>query len=375
MLSLEQVKELTSANNIFACTPALADYFAGLEEVNKGNFTALVDMRSAEQLAALAKEAEAVGNDSAAIFTLFALIASKTRVLFAAENDPRRTTLEELNAAVEQRSAELNPPYELPVLSLAGTDGYTVAAQMQKGAILKLTQVGGWCVLGKRPGENVYPTDAAVADLIARHLIVPAIGQPWDGTAKEYLLSAIGWRALGCLYTDHTAAVERRVYEVIGTDRDNNSARRFRTVTADWRARQARKDISPGWNRWSEFPITIPEKITGDGVKTVVCLFESGRPNNPDVFEFFGDAILTGHHQYTQGQGATLNGTVFDRAYKLAADLCRIHAEIKREIKREIKLAAKAVKPPKAAKPAPLPLTIMDAGEDADDLAAALGLL
>jgi hypothetical protein len=225
--------------------------------------------------------------------------------------------------------------------------------------------VCGWAVLGQNPAERLYPTAETVVRFVERGLLVPAIGQPWDASATEYNLSAVGWRALGWLYTDRTAEVELRVYEVAGTLRDTPLARRFRSITADWRARQARRDTTPGWNRWSEFDLTVSDKVTGDGTQTVTVLFESGKQSGGnDVFEFFGPVNSAGYAQHTQAKNTMLSATVNQRAYEIAVELVGKFATEKAELKRAE--AARAPKPP---------LRIIDPDDDAVALAMSLGLL
>jgi hypothetical protein len=266
--------------------------------------------------------------------------------------------------AISVTGATLAPPlpdYQLPILSVAGSPAYAVVAVMQKGRVLRRTATG-WAVLAAKPADVVRPTDETVADMLARHLIVPAPGSKWDNP-RECYLSAIGWRAVGCMYTDQTAAIELRVYELAGTDRDNDVARKYRSTTAEWRARVARRETTPAWDhKLNEFFLTVPDKVSGDGVKTVTVIFESGRPSAPDHFEFFGDVNAKGYHHHTQGQGETLRATVSQRAFELACELCAAYAEEKRSI------AAHTPKP----KPV---LRILDEGDDAEALARELGLL
>jgi hypothetical protein len=202
-------------------------------------------------------------------------------------------------------------------------------------------------------------SDAAVRELFARGLIVPTPGNPWSNPGAFYL-SAAGWRAMGCIYTDRTAEVEARVYELAGTERDNDRARMYRSVTAEWRARQARQATNPTWDKWCEWFLTIPDRVTGDGVKTVTVLFESGRPSGADHFEFFGAAVNEkGYYQHAQARCSTLGRTVIERAGEIVFPVCAAYAEEQRIAKSR-----------RAAR-----LRVIDDDDDPEALARELGLL
>jgi len=380
MLTAERLAQLSASDDHHETAKALREYVDSLEANERNNLLALVDMNDAAKLDAMAKEA-AGKNQAAAVFVGVAATMRRAKDAIA-KLAAMKGKLDALEAAGATElppgshiiDTEAKTPYELPVISFAGKPEYAILAVMQKGVPLKLTKVNGWGVLGSKPSDQKYTTPELVADLLARHVVVPAPGQSWENPT-ECFLSAIGWRGMGCCYTDRSSQIESRVYELCGSPHDNPTARRWRSILAEWRARQAKRDTLAGWNRYAEFPITIPDKVTGDGVKTITVLFECGRvgaasQNAPDHFEFFGEVNAQGYHQHIQGVGATTGKSVNQHAYDIAAKMCAEYAA-------ERKAAAK---PPKAAKakpvkPAAPPLTVLDDNDDADAMARELGLL
>ena len=351
LFTTEALDALAKCGNVPAIKAAVQAYLTTLDVTSIGNLYALAKMNTPAELAALATEAD--GKNPAA--ATFVRVAHLSRLI-----------------ADDAAKEAAKPPYELPVFSLAKDDEiYPLCAQMQKGFVLKNTKVSGWAVLGKKPAEYLYPKPETVARMLEKGLIVPAIGQPWSDGCSEYLLSAIGWRCMGVLYTDQSAAVELRVYEVAGdANRDTDRARKYRTVLADWRARQARRDTAPGWNRWSEFPLTLTDKVTGNGAQTVTVLFESGRPDAPDVFEFFGPVNEKGYHQQSQQQGSVTSQTVNQKAFDIASALAAEFAEAKRNGRKAV-----TAKPPKPPKPVAPTLKVLDDGDNPEELAALLGIV
>lgn len=358
--TLPELREIELAGDVEALAKYLRDYLDSLAEVERANLLALVEMYPVAKLRDMAEQALELDNEAGAFTTVVAAIIKDAR----GQMEKFKADLQKLDEAQAAVAAALRPAYELPVLSLSrDTEVYDCVAKMQRGNPLRKTKVQGWGVLGQKASENLFISDAAYERMRAAEIIVPAPGEPWNNP-RECYLSAIGWRAMGCLYSDLTAKAEARVYELAGTPEDTDTARRYRAIFAEWRARQARRATTPAWDKYSEFTLTIPEKVTGDGVKTVTVVFETGRPSAPDVFEFHGDVNAKGYHQHGQTQGTTLSQTVTQRAYDLACDLCAAYAA-------ECKAAKRAAPKPKPV--APL-IKIVDEGEDADELAAELGL-
>jgi hypothetical protein len=386
MLTAQRLVELEASEDFQATADTLREYLETLSPNEKGNLLSLVEMYDRHTLDEMVKQAQTVGNEPAETFTRVAAIIRRTQdaVGDLGKLAEKVELLQKEAAALPVEplpldAAGVKPPYELPVLSFSTKPEYPVIAAMQKGHPLKVLKTGGWAVIGGRANENQYPTPELVADLLARHVVIPAPGQPWSDP-KECYLSAIGWRGMGCLYTDQTAKIEARTYELCGTAEDNATAQYWRSVTAEWRARQARRSTTPGWDKYNEFTLTVSDNITGDGVKTITVIFEPGRGkaqvSAPDFFEFFGEMNAEGYHQHSRSQG-TLGKTVTQTAFEIVAPLCAKFAEDNKhaknaDAKRKAAETRAAARPPKPVAP---PLTVVDEGEDADELARALGIL
>lgn len=396
MLTLARLDELAELNDPKLTGRELREYLDTLDELSKANLVALADMKPAVELVAMSKHAPDEGK---AVFTRVAAIIRQAtdavgEIKKAAEETDVAAILAKLVDAAEiapageaaeatqtsepvgvgiQNAEPYTTLYELPVFSLVGDrDVYDTVARMQKGREIKHTVTGGWVVLGAKPSENHYVDDAVVSRMVERHLLIPALGGKPGQEPKAYNLSAVAWRCMGCLYTDQSAKAELQVYSVLGTDKDNPTAKRWRSVLADWRARQARKDTTPGWNRYSEFPLTLGDKITGDGTQTVTVIFDSGDGSGADAFEFYGACLNEkGYFQHTRSKG-TVGKTVSQLAYDLAAAEAGRYAEAKKDAARAEAVRAKAAAKQKPAEP---PLKILDDGDDAEALAAELGIL
>lgn len=386
MLTLETLAALATGTDTTALVVALAEYVGTLEDNDAGNFFMLAEMPAAR----LVEMAEQAPSDVSRLFTLAALEAGKLlpavkAVVSGNAIEQLGAKLGELNeltaegAALVAESATQQPTtvknvrtaeaytdlYALPVFSLVGdAKVYEAAAQMQRGRILKHSITGGWFVPGSRPAENVYLDDDAVARMRERNLIVPAVGQNYD-EPKEYNLSAIAWRCMGCLFTDNAAKIELAAYSVLGTDKDNPHARRNRAITADWRTRQGRRDIAPTWGKFCEFSVTLGDKVTsGHGAKAVTVVYDFG----PQVstLEFYGPVNESGYATHTVHTGHYGNRSLSQYAYDIAADLVAgfMADADARERAERVRL--------KHAKPA---LVIIEPNDDADALAAELGIL
>lgn len=367
--------ELNLRNDPKEIAKALAAYTETLEGVELANLTALADLNPFEKLFQMALDADVSGKEKAAEFTMWAAIVRRTKDEIA-KAPGLLNDIANIKAQLE--AVEKNPlaPYvtyspgeswQLPVVSLtADQEVYHVVAKLQKGRPLRHTKTAGWAILGGKPSETAYVETPVVERMFANGLVVPNVGEPWSMEAKEFNLSAVGWRGMGCLYTDRTAAAELRVYEVAGTKSDTPEAKKYRSIFAEYRARQAKRDTNPGWNRYGEFTLTLTEKETGDRVAIVTVVFESGRPSNPDSFEFYSDALVNGYHQHIQGQGATIGMTVDQRARQVILPAVRSFLEDARDEKRT------RAKPKKAVAP---PFRVIDDGDDADAMARELGIL
>lgn len=401
MLTLDTLTALAEGNDPKATTAALRAYFDTLDENEVRNLVALAEMRTAAELVEMSKAAP---DETKAVFTRVAAIvrqasdslgeikkaaddmnvaAIMAKLIEAAEivpeNEAAAQTSEPLApvAGVGIQAAEpYTELYELPVFSLVGDRAvYDCVARMQKGKPVTQTVTGGWMVQGSKPAETLYVEPPVIARMVERHLLVPALGGKPGQEPKAYNLSAIAWRCMGCLYTDQTAKIEAQVYSVLGTDRDNPTAARWRAVVADWRARQARKDVTPGWNRYAEFPVTLGEKVTLDGTQTVTVIFDAGERDTPDTFEFYGACLNEkAYLQVTRAKG-TLGKTVSQMAYDLAAKAANTYANEKKTASRAEAVRAKAEKSAKPAKPEEPPLRVIDEGDDPEALAAMLGIL
>jgi hypothetical protein len=382
MLTLARLNELATLNDPKQTGDALREYGDSLAEHDRRNLVAMAELKPAADL--LKMSADAPQEEEAVFVRVAAIIRHAHDSL-----DELRKAAETMDvAAIMSRLVEVAEaiptmpeatvtPYELPVFSLVGDQPvYETVAKLQKGRALKSTVTSGWMVPGVRPAENHYVPDDVVERMLAQSLIVPGVGSK-PGAVKEYNLSVIGWRCMGCLYTDRTAYHELRTYELIGTDKDNPTAARFRSISADWRARQARKDTTPGWNRYTEFDLTISDKVTGNGVKTVTVIFDSGDGATPDAWEFYGDCLnASGYFGTTtnkgRGVGKTVSQLAFDFATAEAAKYAKTRVNDEKAEAARKKLAAKPVKEPKPPKPK---LVVIEEGEDADALARELGLL
>ena len=406
MLTLARLDELAAARDPKETSAALREYVESLPGHDKRNLIAMAELKPALELVKMAgdapEESEAVfvrvaaiirhASDSLGELTKAAeemdIAAIMARLIEAAEAVPQplaspAQTSEPLPSAPApvagvgiQNAEPYTELYELPVFSLVGDrEVYDTVAKMQKGRSIKETVTGGWFVAGAKPSENHY-TELPVAErMIERHLLIPALGLKANNPHKEYNLSAIAWRCMGCLYTDKTAEIELQVYSVLGTDRDNPTARRWRSVVADWRARQARKDTTPGWNRYAEFTTSLGDKVTGDGAHTVVVVFDSGADTSPDTFEFYGACLNEkGYLQYSRPKGA-VGKTVSQMAFDLASAAALEYTKDKQRESRAEAARAKAAKSVKIAKPPAPVLSIIDDGDDAEALAAELGII
>lgn len=257
--------------------------------------------------------------------------------------------------------------YTLPVFTLANDRAvYEAVSAMQRGRTLKRRVTGSWAIVGARPNESIYPDDETVARMLARNLLIPALGQKGDDVT-EYNLSAIAWRCAGCYFTDEAAKIELAAYSVMGTEKDNDTARRWRAVTADWRTRQGRRDTSPTWGKFCEFPLALGDKVTGDGTKAVTVVYDYGA--QVSTLEFYGPVNAAGYMTHSVHTGHYGNRSLSQYAYDIAAD----HAA---SLAHDVSVArkAEAVRARHAKPPAP-PLVIVEAGDDADALAAELGIL
>lgn len=366
-MATRDLHELALRNDPTETAKAMRTYTESLEPQELANLTALAELNTADKLVQMALDADVQGKPHAAIFTMWASIIRRAKdAMSRASGNTAAGVVDVASPLAPYATHSPGEPWALPVVSLtADQQVYELVSKLQKGRPVRHTKTSGWAVLGGKPSENLYVEDAVVKRAFENGIIVPNVGEPWSMEAKEFNLSAVGWRGMGCLYTDRTAAAELRVYEVAGTKADTPEAKKHRSVTAEYRMRQARRDVTPGWNRYGEFTLTLTEKETGDAVKTVTVVFESGRPSNPDAFEFYSDALLNGYHQHIQGQGATVGKTVEQRARELIVPLVKLFCE-------EQRADARSRKPKKP--PAP-PLTVLDEGDDADALARELGIL
>lgn len=393
MLTLANLDELATRNEPAATSAALRSYLETLTDIECRNLVALAEMKAAAELVEMSKAAP---DEEKAVFTrVAAIIRQATDSLgeikkFAEEADVKRILLQLAEAAETQSSEPLAPPvapprvgiqlaerytelYELPVFSLAGDrEVYDAVSKMQRGREIKRTVTGGWMVQGGKPADTGHYDEAVVARMIERHLLAPALGGKPGEEPKAYNLTAIAWRCAGCVYTDKAAEIEKQVYSVLGTERDNPTAARWRAVLADWRARQARKDVTPGWNRFGEFTVALGDKVTGKGTETVTVIFDRGEGNGPDSFEFYGKCLNESAYLQVSRSKASHGKTVSQIAYDIAAEAAAGFAKATREHERVTAVRAKAQK---AIKPPAPPLTVLDEGDDAEALAASLGIL
>lgn len=389
MFTIARLEELAKLNDPQATADFLREYTDSLDEPDRRNLIAMAELKTADELAAMAKaapqETEAVFVGAAAIIRraidAIADIRKAGSSVDVAALLSKLAEAAELTAdVVTQNSEAVATPepepvkYELPVFSLVGDrEVYDTVAKMQRGRTLKNSTTSGWFVAGSKPSENHFVSADLVAGMVGRGLLVPALGTK-DGTEpKEFNLSAIAWRCMGCIYTDKTAEIELQVYSVLGTDKDNATARRWRMVAADWRARQMRKDVSPGWNRYAEFPVTLGDKVTGCGTQTVTVIFDSGEANGSGVdhFELYSEYLNDkGYLQVTRSKG-TVGKTVSQLAYELSVAEATRHAADKKNATRANAARARVATP----KPAAPVLAVLDDGDDAEALAASLGIL
>ncbi len=356
MLTVARLAEITDWSEPDNAGLELNEYIEALSINDRSNLIALSELKSPRELDLMAEEAKAQNPAAELFIRVAAVVRRSSDALKHAATTGNPPDLEAIEPATK---------YELPVIGLTGPDApkdaYAAVAGMLKGAGLRLTKTSGWAVLAKRPSENVYIGEDVVAWLAERRLIVAALGIAPGSYITEYNLSAIGWRTAGILYTDKTADVENRVYELLDTPKDNPIAARYRGIIADWRARQARKDTTPTWARWCEFEVSLSAKATGHEPASVTVIFESGRPDQPDAFDFFGP-VKDKYQQFTQPPGATPGKSVYDRACDLAAEFVR----------------AAFVEPARVQKPARAPkpeLKMVEDDEDAEELALSLGIM
>lgn len=385
MLTLDSLAELASGSDTAALAAALAEYVGLLEGADVSNFFTLSSMEP-DKLREMIAQAP---SDTTRLFVGAALAARSVLPVVEAlvkgnAIADAAKTLGELNrlaaegAALVSESTTDQPTtvtgivgaeaytevYTLPVFSLVSDHAvYEAASAMQRGRTLKQTVTGSWLVPGARPSENLYVDESAVKRMRERLLLVPALGQNSD-EPKEYNLSAVAWRCMGCLFTDHAAKIELAAYSVWGTDRDNLTAKRWRAVTADWRTRQARRDTAPTWGKFNEFAVALGDKVTGCGALSVSVVYDFG----PQVstLEFYGPVNDAGYLTHSLHTGHYGNRSLSQYAYDIAADAVAGHAA-------EAESRARADRARlKTAKPA---LVVLESGDDADALAAELGIV